>query len=55
MDVIDAKLWANGLTLREMVNRRERQHEYGVKMVAVFSDKQAAIRQMAHHEPGQRQ
>ena len=44
MEVFNAVLWAIGLTLGKMVKRRERLQEHGVKMVAVLSDSQAAIR-----------
>jgi len=48
----DAELWAIGLTLWETVQRREWLQEYGVKMVTVFSNSQAAIWQTAHLEAG---
>ena len=55
MQVFDAELWAIGLALGETVKRSERLQEHGVKTGAVFSDSQAAIRRMAHLEPGQGQ
>ena len=48
----DAELWAIGLALDETVKKRETLQRHGVKSVAVFSDSQAAIRLMAHLEPG---
>jgi hypothetical protein len=52
MEVFDSELWAIGLALGETVKRRETLQRHGVKTVAVFSDSQAAIRRMAHLEPG---
>jgi ribonuclease HI len=52
MEVFDAELWAIGLALEETIEKREILQRNGVKMVAVFSDSQAAIRRAAHLEPG---
>jgi len=52
MEVIEAELWAIGLALGETVKRRDRHQQHGVKMVAVFSDSQAAIRRAAQLQPG---
>jgi len=52
MEVFDAELWAIGLALRETFKRRDRHQQHGVKMVAVFSDSQAAIRRAAQLQPG---
>jgi transposase-like protein len=54
MEVLDAKLCAIGLALDVAIKKGEKMQEHVVKTVAVFSDSQAAIRQMAHLEPGQR-
>jgi len=56
MEVLDAKLWAIGLELDVAIEKRDTLQEHGGKMVAVFSDSQAAIRGTAHLElgPGQR-
>jgi len=51
MEVYDAELWAIGLALRESVKKRDTLQIHGVTKVAVFSDSQAAIRQMEHLEP----
>ena len=50
--MFDSELWAIGLELEVRKEKRETMQRYEVKMVAVFSDSQAAIRQMAHLEPG---
>ena len=52
MGALDAEPWAIGLTVGEAVKTSARLQDDGVKMVAVFSDSQAAIRRMAHLEPG---
>jgi len=52
MQVFDADLWAIGLALRESVKKKYILQTHGVTKVAVFSDSQAAIRQMEHLEPG---
>jgi len=52
MEVFDAELWAIGLALDVTIEKRETLQKHGVKTVAVFSDSQAAIRRMAHLEPG---
>ena len=52
MEVFDAELWAIGLLLDVVIEKKETLQEHGVKTVAVFSDSQAAIRCMAHLEPG---
>ena len=52
MEVFDAELWALGLALEETILKREILQSNGVKMVAVFSDSQAAIRRAAHLETG---
>jgi ribonuclease HI len=52
MEVFEAELWAIGLALDMMIERRETLQNHGVKTVAVFSDSQAAIRRTAHLEPG---
>jgi len=52
MEVFDAELWAIGLTLHVAIEMRETLQKHGVKIVAVFSDSQAAIRRTAHLEPG---
>jgi len=56
MEVHDPELWAIGLALEATLEKREILQRNGVKMVAVFSDSQAAIRRAAHLElgPGQR-
>jgi hypothetical protein len=52
MEVFDATLWAIGLALDVRIEKRKTLQGHGVKMVAVFSDAQAAIRWTAHLEPG---
>jgi hypothetical protein len=44
MEVFDATLWAIGLALDVRIEKRKTLQGHGVKMVAVFSDAQAAIR-----------
>jgi len=52
MEVFDAELWAIGLALDVAIEKRKSFQKHGVKTVAVFSDSQAAIRRVAHLEPG---
>jgi len=52
MEIFDAELSGIGLDLDMAIEKRETLHEHAVKMVAVFSDSQAAIRRTAHLEPG---
>jgi len=52
MEEFDAELWAIGLVPDFVIDKRESLHMHGVKMVAVFSDSQAAIRPVAHLVPG---
>jgi len=52
MEVSDAKQWAIGLALDETIEKRESLQRRGVRMVAIFSDSQTAIRQALHQEPG---
>jgi len=52
MEDSHAELWAIGLVLDVAIKKRETLQEHGVKMVAVFSDSQGAIRRMAHMELG---
>jgi hypothetical protein len=52
MEVFDAQLWAIGVVLRKSVARAEALRAHRVTTVAVFSDSQAAIRRMAHLDPG---
>jgi len=52
MEVFDTELWAIGLALDVVIEKREKLQEHGVKTVAVFSDSQAGIRRTAHLEPG---
>jgi len=52
MEVFDAELLAIMLALDVAIENRETLQVHGVKMVAVFSDSQAAIRRVAHLEPG---
>jgi len=52
VEVIDAELWAIGLTLDETIKKRETLQRHGTNTVVVFSDSQATIRRMAHLEPG---
>jgi len=49
---LNAELWAIGLALDETIKKRETLQRQGVNTVAVFSDSQAAIRRMAHLQPG---
>jgi ribonuclease HI len=53
--VFDTELWAIGIALRKSVARAEALTAHGVTRVAIFSDSQAAIRQMTHLDlgPGQ--
>jgi len=55
MDVFDVTLWAIGLAPDMAIEKREPLQKHGVKMVAVFRDSQAGIRQMANQDlgPGQ--
>jgi hypothetical protein len=43
MEVLDAELWATGLTLDVAIEKRETLQLHGVKTVVVFCDSQAAI------------
>jgi len=52
MEVFDAELWAIRLALEETIKKREILQRHGVKMVAVFSNSQAAIRRVAPLELG---
>jgi len=52
MNVFDDELWAIALALDETIEKREILQRHRVQMVAVFSDSQAAIRRVAHLEPG---
>ena len=52
MGVIHDELWAIGLALEGTIEKRDILQRYGVKMVVVFSDSQAAIWRAAHLEPG---
>jgi len=52
MEVLDAILWAMGLALPVVIEKRETLPIHGVKTVAVFSDSQAAFRPTAHLEQG---
>jgi len=52
MEVFDDELWAIGLAVEVMIEKTKTLQRHGVKTVAVFSDSQAAIRRMAHLEPG---
>jgi len=52
MEVFNAEMWAFGLALEETIEKRELLQRNGVKMVAGFSDSQAAIQRAAHMEPG---
>jgi hypothetical protein len=47
-----SELWAIGLLLDVVIVKREKSQEHGVMIVAVISNSQAAIRRMAHLEPG---
>jgi len=51
-EVFDTELWAIGIALRKSVARAETLTTHGVTRVAIFSDSQAAIRQMTHLDPG---
>jgi len=55
MEVFDAELWVIGTAPDVAIEMRETLQMQQVKMVAVFSDSQAAIRRAAHLElgPGQ--
>jgi hypothetical protein len=55
MEVCDRNLWAIRLALEKSIKKRESLSRHGVKMVAVFTDAEAAIRQVTHLEPGPRQ
>jgi hypothetical protein len=52
LEVFDAKLCAIGPALDVAIEKRETLQIQGVKMVAVFSDSQAAIWRAAHRELG---
>jgi len=52
MVVLYAELWAMGLALDMAIEKRETFQMHPVKMVAVFSDSQAAIQRAAHLQPG---
>jgi hypothetical protein len=52
MNVFDGELWAIRLILYMEIEKRETLQMHGVQTVAVFSNLQAAIRQVAHLEPG---
>ena len=52
MEVFDAELCAIGLVLDVAIATRETLQMHAVKTVAVFSDSQAAIRQVAYLEAG---
>ena len=52
MEVLDAELWAIRLALDVAMEKRDTLQQHGVKLVAVFSNSQAAIRRTAHLEPG---
>jgi len=52
IEVFDSELWAIGLVVKVTVEMRETLPRHGVKTVAVVRDSQAAIREMAHLEPG---
>ena len=52
MEVFDSELWAIRVALRKSVAKVETLRTHGVTPVAVFSDSQAAIRRMAHLDPG---
>jgi len=52
MEVFNTELWAIGLTPDVVIEKRETLHTHGGKMVAIFSDSQAAIQPTAHLEPG---
>jgi len=54
-DFFDAELWVIRLALIVTNDKRETLHRHGVKMVAVFSSSQAALRRTAHLEPGPEQ
>jgi hypothetical protein len=46
MEVFDTDPWVIGLALDVAIKKEETLHMDGVKMVAVFSDTQAAIRRL---------
>jgi hypothetical protein len=52
MEVIEAELSAIGLMLDGNIEKLETLQMHGVKMMAIFSDSQAAIRQVAYLESG---
>ena len=52
MEVLDAELWAIRLALDAAMEKRDTLQQHGVKLVAVISNSQAAIRRTAHLEPG---
>jgi len=52
MEVHHAELWAIGLELREAVTKTYILQTHGVSKVTIFTNLQAAIRQMLHLEPG---
>jgi len=56
MEIIDAELWAIGLTLKMTIGKGETLPTHAPKTVAGFTDPQATIRRTAHLEPvlGQR-
>jgi len=55
MEVFDAERWAIGLALDLAIDKTELLPRHAVKMVAVFSDSQTAIRRAAHLEQGPEQ
>jgi hypothetical protein len=55
MEVFDAERWAITLAFELTIEKRETLPTHRVKMVAVFSDSQGAIRRAAHREPGPEQ
>jgi len=52
MEVFDVEMWVITLALAETIEKREILQRNVVKMVAVFSDSQGAIRRVEHLEPG---
>jgi hypothetical protein len=52
MEVLDVELWAIRLPLDLAMEKRDILQQHGVKLVAVFSDSQAAIPRTADLEPG---
>jgi len=48
MEIFDTDLWAIGLALDVMIEKRQTMEKHGVKTVAVFSDSQAAILGTSH-------